>query len=82
MVSILKARWAEIWVDGDRFETLKNFFEADLADPIFINDLVFFEDRKKIAQKWNSNTETWGDVMLAFPIFEKNGSRVCGILTL
>lgn len=80
---IFKTKLAKIqlWSHENKGE-LKQYFENDLSDKIFINDVVFIEEKKTKFNKSRLLSEISGDTFLILPFFDNSGEKNIGIFTL
>lgn len=84
MRRIFKTQLAQVRIfpESDIKTELQKYFENDLSDKIFINDVVFIEEKKNKFHKEKLLSEIPEDAFLILPIFDRDATRNTGVFIL
>ncbi len=61
---------------------LQKYFESDLSEKMFINDIVFLEEKKNRFDRDSILNELPDDSFLVLPLFNRERNKNTGVLIL
>lgn len=77
MKRIFRTHFSEVRIfqSNEPKTQMQRYFEDNLSEDIFINDLVFIEEKKSKLQKAALLSEIPPNTFLIFPLFNKDGNK-------